>query len=187
MDRLPLLLMVLAAGCGPMGIETRTGGVDEPPIPESLPPRALIDGGRAPGPMPAPTPEFPMGETPLCFATRVLPAGCDPAGQWRLTHSQPEGVCPYGASRHDIVLFSGMGLLCMQWAPDFQKIEAGPPGACAIVLSGTHPVPAASVPYMEAWTSRLTFSAGGGSGETEVVVTGGSNCMRKFQTTIDRK
>jgi hypothetical protein len=48
-------------------------------------------------------------------------------------------------------------------------------------------VSAASDPYTETWISRLIFTTDGGRGETQVTVSGGSNCMRKFQTTIERK
>jgi hypothetical protein len=66
-------------------------------------------------------------------------------------------------------------------------MQPGPAGTCAVELSGRHDVPAAAVPYTESWTSRLTFTGDTGTGETVVAVSGGNNCMRKFQTTIDRK
>ncbi len=135
---------------------------------------------------------FPSGtivKMGACVPLSALPAeGCKLAGDWRLLHSMPEGDCPFGASRHEIRLIDHLGLeICLMATEDFQLVQSGPAGTCAIALSGQHEVSAASAPYTESWVSRLTFTGDTGTGETLIVVSGGSNCMRKFQTTIDRK
>src|SRR6185436_1648015 len=106
-------------------------------------------------------------ESPQCFKTSAMPPGCDPTGEWRLTHSHPEGDCPFGASQHVIRLFAGEGLLCLEPVEDFQLLEAVDPGRCSVVLAGTHMVLAASMPFTERWASQLTFAGPGGTGETQ--------------------
>jgi hypothetical protein len=166
------LIAVLMLGCEP---QVRGGGIapSQPPR-KSAPPQQVLppDGG--------------FVESPQCFKG-VLPPGCDPTGDWRLTHGQPDSPCPFGASQHVIQLLAGDGLLCLQPVDDFQFVAPGPAGTCAVELTGRHEVTAAAAPYTETWTSWLTFTDAGGHGETQVVVSGGNNCMRKFQTTIDRK
>jgi hypothetical protein len=176
------LIAVLALGCLAPERAGGSAGVLSEPVPDFTPPRQALppDGGRF-------ADVSPPTESPQCFKSGVLPPGCDPTGEWRLTHGQPDSPCPFGASQHVIRLFAGDGLLCLQPVDDFQFLAPGPAGSCAVELSGTHPVPAAAEPYTETWTSWLTFSGAGGRGETQVVVSGSNNCMRKFQTTIDRK
>jgi hypothetical protein len=170
------LMVVLILGCGPHGLERGGGIAPTEPVPDLSPPREVLppDGGR-------------FAEGPQCFKLSVLPPGCDPSGEWRLTHGQPDSPCPFGASQQVIQLLAGEGGLCLQIVDDFQFLAPGPADTCAVELTGRHDVPAAALPYTEVWTSRLTFTGAGGHGETEVVVSGGNNCMRKFQTTIDRK
>ena len=176
------LIATLVLGCGPQASSrSGSGPVPEPEI--SPPPIFVVDGGSA---FIAPDTARPE-EGPQCFRTGAMPPGCDPTGEWRLTHGHPEGDCPFGASQHVIRLFAGEGLLCLQPVEDFQFLKAGEPGTCSVVLAGTHMVPAASVPLTEIWASRITFVGAGGVGETLVSVSGGATCMRKFQTTIDRK
>lgn len=180
-----LVLLVLAGGCADSA-ERGSGEAPEDPTPEPFPP-IRIDAGFARTP-PVLFDAAPAVEGPRCFRAGLhLPPDCRLAGEWRLSHSQPDSPCPFGASRHSISLYEGGTLLCLQPGDDFQMMEPGTGGTCSVVLSGQHPVPAASDPYVETWTSWLTFTGDGGSGETRVTVNGGSNCMRKFQTTIERK
>jgi len=177
------LALALAAGC----TYDSGGGVsiEGPADPDPVFPPTFMDGGP---PLPLPLDTAPAVEGARCFRAGLhLPPGCLPAGEWRLTHSQPDSPCPFGASRHVILLYEGSSLLCLQPGDDFQMMEPGTGGTCSVILSGQHPVRAASVPYTETWTSWLTFTPDGGSGETRVTVNGGGNCMRKFQTTIERK
>jgi len=182
------LIAVLVLGCLGPQVGPRSGGTSAP-TPDFTEPsaRAVGDGGIAGFGPSLPIDGPPAMDSPQCFKTTALPPGCEPGGEWRLTHGQPEGDCPFGASQHVITLFAGGGYLCLQPVDDFQLLQAGAPGTCAVELTGMHVVTAAVEPYTETWTSRLTFAAGGGTGETQVSVSGGHNCVRKFQTTIDRK
>jgi len=179
-------MAVAVAGCvnfGPQGHGGVGGGTNvgvEDPLPPA--PRVALDAGSF-----VTLPDGGVTTGLGCFFRDVLPADCDLAGAWRLLHAQPIGVCPFGASRHDIRLAQVGGQLCIEPGEDFQLMQPGPSGACAIVISGRHDVGAAAVPYTESWTGQLTFTGDTGSGETVVAVSGGNNCTRKFQTTIDRK
>jgi hypothetical protein len=102
MRRLLACLAVAAAACTNL-VEGhgRAGGPNagvEEPLPP--PPRAvLMDGGPS-----VRVWEGGVSTGLACFFRDVLPADCNLAGAWRLLHSQPDGVCPFGASRHDIRL-----------------------------------------------------------------------------------
>jgi hypothetical protein len=165
----------VGGGGGPMGGQDFPGvAVSADAAPPLSPPRRLPpDGG--------------VITEASCLERMLFPLDCNLVGEWRLLHSQPDSPCPFGASRHVIHVDDVQGLLCLEPGEDFQAMAAGPVGTCALVLTGRHDVTAASEAYSESWTSRLTFTGDTGTGETTVVVTGGSNCMRKFQTVIDRK
>jgi len=176
-------LALLAAGCVNPGRESgRFGGVEESP-PTQAPP-FVIDGGFGARAVPA---DAGISPNASCIFRSELPVDCDPVGEWRLLHSQPEGDCPFGASRHVIRLLDGISRVCLEESEDFRRLEPGPSGRCALRLTGTHQVSAAAQPYTEFWISDLTFTGNTGTGETVVMVSGGNNCMRKFQTAIDRK
>jgi hypothetical protein len=163
-----------------------SGGGGSEPVPPS------IDAGLAADFIPgAPNPGRPPQSGPVatglsCFVGDVLPAGCSLPGVWRLLQSQPVGDCPFGASRQTILISELGGQVCVSLGEDFQRMQPGPSGACAILLSGQHDVPAGSPPYSEQWTSRLTFTGDAGSGQTQVIVSGGNNCARTFQTAVER-
>jgi hypothetical protein len=177
-------LALLAAGCVSITSPEPSGGINDPGV-EQVPPRFVIDGGaRTQGPLAADA-GFVPGQG--CLSLSALPIGCDLVGEWRLLHSQPDSPCPFGASRHVIRMLDGISKVCLETGQDFQLMEAGPPGLCAVRLFGFHQVFAAAEPYTETWSSDLTFTGNTGTGQTLVVVSGGNNCMRKFQTTIDRK
>lgn len=179
-----LWLALVLAGCSQFEPSGRVGGTQAPvPMGTTSPP--------TPGGPPRPIDAGGVVPPGYCVPRSALPAGCALEGQWRLTHSQPDMPCPFGASRHDIRFYEMGELLCLDPGADFQGMGAGNPGTCALMLAGFHVVPAAAPPYTETWAARLTFVEDGGSGETQVVVQViGQNdprCTRKFQTAIERK
>jgi hypothetical protein len=178
MNRWTAWLGVLAvAGCVELGgrSSSRTAGGSAPEF------EPIADGGAPNG-----GEGRSRGDVGGCIAADLLGPECRLAGGWILTHSNPDQPCPFGASRHRVDLLTADQQLCIQRGDDFQNLELGTGAPCSIVLRGERTLTNTSESYREIWTSRLTFLGDGGAGETEIEVSGGSNCRRTFQTTVTR-